>query len=228
MLINKKYIKKTTNLSILIQIITGIITLNGLNIKVEKKDSILIDILKLETIVQFIELIFYLWMSQTNINIKTLASRRYIDWVITTPTMLLSTIMFMKYEEIKEANINKYLTSNNFIEEYKEDIKKILSYNLLMIIFGYLGEINKINKLYSISIGFYFFMLCFNLIYKRFAKHSKKGKKLYKFLFVVWGLYGIAAMFPSIEKNISYNILDIIAKNFYGIYIYNEILNLRK
>ena len=228
MLISKKYIKKTTNLSILIQIITGIITLNGLNIKVEKKDIILIDILKLETIVQFIELIFYLWMSQTNINIKTLASRRYIDWVITTPTMLLSTIMFMKYEEIKEKNINKYLTSYNFIEEYKEDIKKILSYNLLMIIFGYLGEINKINKLYSISIGFYFFILCFNLIYKRFAKHSKKGKKLYKFLFVVWGLYGIAAMFPNIEKNISYNILDIIAKNFYGIYIYNEILNLRK
>ena len=228
MLISKKYIKKTTNLSILIQIITGIITLNGLNIKVEKKDIILIDILKLETIVQFIELIFYLWMSQTNINIKTLASRRYIDWVITTPTMLLSTIMFMKYEEIKEKNINKYLTSYNFIEEYKEDIKKILLYNLLMIIFGYLGEINKINKLYSISIGFYFFILCFNLIYKRFAKHSKKGKKLYKFLFVVWGLYGIAAMFPNIEKNISYNILDIIAKNFYGIYIYNEILNLRK
>lgn len=170
MLISKKYIKKTTNLSILIQIITGIITLNGLNIKVEKKDIILIDILKLETIVQFIELIFYLWMSQTNINIKTLASRRYIDWVITTPTMLLSTIMFMKYEEIKEKNINKYLTSYNFIEEYKEDIKKILLYNLLMIIFGYLGEINKINKLYSISIGFYFFILCFNLIYKRFAK----------------------------------------------------------
>lgn len=228
MLISKKYIKKTTNLSILIQIITGIITLNGLNIKVDKKDNILIDILKLETIVQFIELIFYLWMSQTNINIKTLASRRYIDWVITTPTMLLSTIMFMKYEEIKEKNINKYLTSYNFIEEYKEDIKKILSYNLLMIIFGYLGEINKINKLYSISIGFYFFMLCFNLIYKRFAKYSKKGKKLYKFLFVVWGLYGVTAIFPNIEKNVSYNILDIIAKNFYGLYIYNEILNLRE
>lgn len=228
MLLSQKYIKKTTNLSILIQIITGIITLNGLTIKVNKKENILIDILKLETIVQFIELIFYLWMSQTNINIKTLASRRYIDWVITTPTMLLSTIMFMKYEEIKEKNINKYLTSYNFIEEYKEDIKKILSYNLLMIIFGYLGEINKINKLYSISIGFYFFMLCFNLIYKRFAKYSKKGKKLYKFLFVVWGLYGVAAIFPNIEKNVSYNILDIIAKNFYGLYIYNEILNLRE
>ena len=90
--------------------------------------------------------------------------------------MLLSTIMFMKYEEIKEKNINKYLTSYNFVEEYKEDIKKILLYNLIMIIFGYLGEINKINKLYSISIGFYFFILCFNLIYKRFAKHSKKVK----------------------------------------------------
>ena len=37
MLINERFIKKTTNLSILIQLITGIITLNGLNIKVRKK-----------------------------------------------------------------------------------------------------------------------------------------------------------------------------------------------
>tara|TARA_B110000211_G_C14043363_1_gene537792 strand:- start:393 stop:1079 length:687 start_codon:yes stop_codon:yes gene_type:complete len=228
MLINRKYIKKTTNLSILIQLITGIITLNGLNIKVGKKDIILIDILKLESLVQFIELVFYIWMSQTDININTIASRRYIDWVITTPTMLLSTIMFMKYEELNEKNSNKYITSYNFVKEYKEDIKKILSYNLLMIIFGYLGEINKINKIYSISIGFCFFILCFNLIYNKFAKYSNKGKKLYKFLFIVWGMYGIAAMFPNIEKNISYNILDIIAKNFYGLYIYNEILNLRR
>jgi len=66
------------------------------------------------------------------------------------------------------------------------------------------------------------------LIYNKFAKYSIEGKKLYKFLFIVWGLYGIAAMFPNIEKNISYNILDIIAKNFYGLYIYNKILNLRK
>jgi len=222
MLINERFIKKTTNLSILIQLITGIITLNGLNIKVRKKDTILIDILKLETLVQFIELVFYIWMSQTDININTIASRRYIDWVITTPTMLLSTIMFMKYQESNEKNSNKYITSYNFVKEYNEDIKKILSYNLLMIIFGYLGEINKINKInkiYSISIGFYFFILCFNLIYNKFAKYSIEGKKLYKFLFIVWGLYGIAAMFPNIEKNISYNILDIIAKNFYGLYI---------
>ena len=155
-------------------------------------------------------------MSQTDININTIASRRYIDWVITTPTMLLSTIMFMKYQESNEKNSNKYITSYNFVKEYNEDIKKILSYNLLMIIFGYLGEINKI---YSILIGFYFFILCFNLIYNKFAKYSIEGKKLYKFLFIVWGLYCIAAMFPNIEKNISYNILDIIAKNFYGLYI---------
>ena len=33
-----------------------------------------------------------------------MTSRRYIDWVITTPTMLLSTVMFMRYQEVKEQD----------------------------------------------------------------------------------------------------------------------------
>ena len=37
-------------------------------------------------------------------------------------------------------------------------------------------------------------------------------------------MYGIAAMMPTPYKNISYNMLDIVAKNFYGIYIYYKIL----
>ena len=31
-----------------------------------------------------------------------MTSRRYIDWMITTPTMLISTILFLKYQEKKE------------------------------------------------------------------------------------------------------------------------------
>ena len=50
------------------------------------------------------------------------------------------------------------------------------------------------------------------------------GEKLYKFLVSVWSMYGIAAMMPANIKNVSYNLLDIVSKNFYGLYIYYKIL----
>ena len=46
---------------------------------------------------------------------------------------------------------------------------------------------------------------------------------LFKFLLGIWSLYGVAALLPVLAKNISYNVLDIIAKNFYGLFIYYKI-----
>ena len=40
------------------------------------------------------------------------------------------------------------------------------------------------------------------------------------FLLIVWSLYGFAALLGTKNKNISYNLLDIVAKNFYGLFIY--------
>ena len=220
-----KTVKNTIWFSLILQIITGLIPIPGLYIKLQQKDKILTDILLLETVVQFIELLFYVWIAFSILNVKQMASRRYIDWIITTPTMLLSTIMFMKYQEQKEKNEleSKPLTTRNFINENKDNIIKIFGFNFLMLVFGYLGEINTISKYISIPIGFGFFYKTFEIIYNNYANFTNKGKKLFAFIFSVWSLYGIAAMMKPNEKNISYNLLDIVAKNFYGLYIYYEI-----
>lgn len=220
-----KTVKNTIWFSLILQIITGLIPIPGLYIKLQEKDKILTDILLLETIVQFIELFFYVWIAFSILNIKKMASRRYLDWIITTPTMLLSTIMFMKYQERKEKNElqNKPLTTKNFITENKDNIMKIFGFNFLMLVFGYLGEINTISKYISIPIGFGFFFKTFEIIYNNYANFTNKGKLLFAFIASVWSLYGIAAMMKPNEKNISYNLLDIVAKNFYGLYIYYEI-----
>ena len=47
-------------------------------------------------------------------------------------------------------------------------------------------------------------------------------------MLVIWGFYGVAATFGTVNKNISYNTLDIIAKNFYGLFIYYVIVKLGK
>ena len=115
------------------------------------------------------------------------------------------------------------MNTRNFITENKDLITKIFGFNFLMLIFGYLGEINTISKYISIPIGFGFFYKTFELIYNNYANYTNKGKQLFTFLVSVWSLYGIAAMMKPNEKNISYNLLDIVAKNFYGLYIYYEI-----
>jgi bacteriorhodopsin len=223
-----KTVKNTIWFSLILQIITGLIPLQGLFIKLEEKDAILSDILTLETTVQFIELLFYVWIAFSVMNIKKMAARRYIDWVITTPTMLLSTIMFMKYQERKERGEleSKPLKTMEFIKENKDQILKLFGFNFLMLAFGYLGEVNTISKYIAIPIGFGFFYKAFELIYNNYAATTTIGKQLFTFLVSVWSLYGVAAIMSPNVKNVSYNLLDIVAKNFYGLYIYYQITQL--
>ena len=226
----KLTVKNTIWFSLFVQLITGILTLYGLFINIPKKDNILNSILGLETLVQFIEMGFYIWIAYASVKLTKMTSRRYIDWVITTPAMLLSTIMFMKYQEKKEKDKleEEPVKFWDFIKNNKIKILFIFLYNFSMLMFGYMGETNIISKYLTTPIGFYFFYKSFKLIYDDFAQKSKLGKQLFTFLLSIWSLYGVAALMPIKEKNISYNLLDIVSKNFYGLYIFYKILQVRK
>lgn len=231
-------LKYSVFISLFVQVLTGIFTLKGVFVKVPAKDIILTEIITLETIVQFIEGIFYTFIALAinKIDANLITRRRYLDWFITTPTMLLSTIMFMAYETLntkeKYGNMEKKdkndepLNLTNFMKKYKNVFIKIAAYNALMLIFGYLGETGVLNIWLSTIIGFVFFYLTFEQIYSNFVKNSpsKENKMLFTFLLIVWGLYGVAAVLPLIPKNVGYNFLDLISKNFYGIYIYFKIM----
>ena len=221
-------VSKTIYLSLIVQILTTLISLGGLFVKLKEKDLVLKEILALEGIVQLIESAFYIWVIFAIHNLENVTPRRYIDWSFSTPIMLISTIVFMKYQEYKENNINNSFKMIDFFKENKNNIIKIFVYNGLMLLFGFLGESGIIDKRIGIPIGFVFFYLSFDLIYQEYAKKSELGKKLFIFLVVVWGLYGVAAMTDLNTKNISYNMLDIVSKNFYGLFIYYIILQISK
>ena len=53
---------QSASISLFVQIIMGIVGLHGIFIKLTEKDQILTDIMILETLVQFIELCFYICM----------------------------------------------------------------------------------------------------------------------------------------------------------------------
>jgi len=221
-------VSKTIYFSLMVQIITTVISLKGVFIELSDKDKVLQDILILEAVVQIIESCFYLWVIFAIHNLNKVTPRRYIDWIFSTPIMLTSTIVFMKYKELKEKGLDTSFRISGFFTKNKDNIIKLVVYNGLMLLFGYLGETGIIDKKIGIPLGFLFFYLSFNLIYKEYAQKTEEGTKLFKFLVVIWGLYGVAAMTDLKTKNISYNILDIISKNFYGLYIYYQILQLKK
>jgi bacteriorhodopsin len=219
----------STNASIIIQILTGI-GLSGIFINLPEKHKILQSVLTLEMIVQFIELIFYISILQPMVMsaLPQMAAARYIDWFITTPTMLLSIIIFFRYEEYLENNINKKIEFFEFLKTDRDNILSIFVCNFLMLFFGYLGEIGLMDQKISTTFGFLFLGMTFYIIYKDYAVKSKNAKKIFYYMFTVWAIYGIAALMSPSTKNIMFNILDIFAKNFMGLYLYYRILRVNK
>lgn len=203
-------IYNSLQLSIIVQVITGIIELLTLFIKVSPKLILLQQMMLLEVIVQCIEGSFYIYWFYNFKKIANITPSRYADWVITTPTMLVNLICY--YIFLQNKNLN-------FMEIWNKEWKTIipiLCLNWLMLLFGYLGEIKVLPVLISVTLGFIPFLMYFYMIYKKYVStHSS----LFYYFFIFWSLYGIAATLPYNMKNNWYNILDLFAKNFFGIYL---------
>lgn len=210
----------TTYLSIIVQFVTGVIAAFGLFVPLNPADNILKSILLQETIVQVIEFFVYLILVN-RFNLESMAATRYMDWFFTTPVMLFTMTVYYTYAQWKEQKKDTTnLTLKLFIAENYKNILLILLCNFGMLLFGYLGEIKMMNRTMSAVIGFAFFFAAFSLIYENYAKHSSVGKNLFTLMFALWSLYGVAFMLPAVWKNIIINFLDIIAKNFFGVFLF--------
>lgn len=219
---------KTTYISLWIQGIAGLIVIYGLLFlnNLDPKDKVLHDILLLEGSVQLIEFVFYLYIVQ-NYYLQTMARDRYYDWVITTPTMLFTLMLYFYYEI--SITSGKVVTINTFLSQYKLSIIFVLFCNLLMLLFGYLGEVGILDLNIATALGFIAFAFAFGEIYYRFARHLPSNiRALFYIVFVIWALYGIAFLFPVDMKNTVYNGLDIIAKNMFGVYLVAKLLQVQR
>jgi len=213
-------IYKSLILSITIQLISGIIEIIALFIKVPSKFLFLQQMLLLEVIVQVIEGFFYMYWFYNFKTILNVTPKRYLDWAITTPTMLLTLIFYLIFLKYKESNISYNL---NFFDLFNQEfytIIKIFILNWLMLLFGYLGEINLMPILLGVSLGFIPFLIYYYIIYKKYALSSNDdGLNIFFYFFIIWSLYGIVAVLPYKIKNMCYNMLDIFSKNFFGIFL---------
>uniref|UniRef100_A0A6C0LAI7 Uncharacterized protein n=1 Tax=viral metagenome TaxID=1070528 RepID=A0A6C0LAI7_9ZZZZ len=205
--------------SIVIQVITGIIEVISLFVRVPFTFSFIKQLLLLEVFVQFVEGLFYIYWLFNFKTISNITPKRYFDWVITTPTMLINLIFYLIFLDHKENNTSDKL---NFFDLFNTEFNTIITVLLLnwaMLLFGYLGEVSIIPVVLGVSLGFIPFLIYFYIIYEKYAILSDDGLKMFYYFFIFWSLYGVAAVLPYNLKSMWYNILDLFAKNFFGLFL---------
>lgn len=201
----------TAYLSLAIQFITGLINIWGLTIPINPRVNIFKDLLWIEIIVQVIEFIFYIWLIR-NLQ-RNITPYRYLDWFLTTPTMLVTLMAYL--DPSNPSTMFEFFSSNI------SEIIIVILLNTLMLVFGLLGELKCMNVYASTLLGFIPFIGYFYFIYQRYIteKTSFISKNVFWYFFGIWSLYGIAAFLPYETKNSMYNILDLFAKNFFGLFL---------
>jgi hypothetical protein len=143
------------------------------------------------------------------IPVEKINNMRYIDWSITTPFMLLVLSMVLGYE-------------NKVIVKFKPFVLTMFL-NFAMLAFGYSGEIGLLNRNIAGFMGFIFFFLTYGTIWKLFMTGSKitvQSKFIFWIFLGTWSLYGLFYYTNDATKLIGYNILDLIAKAFVGIFFW--------
>jgi hypothetical protein len=207
--------------SLCVQIITGIFDLHVLSMKFDTSVSLIKNLLWIEVLVQFIEGTFYLWLVMNFSKIGNVTKYRYYDWIITTPSMLFTYCMFLYYINTKDK-LNTESFSQTFYEAVETnifDLLPIFVFNTMMLFFGYLAEIGKMDAVVSAVLGFIPFIIFFYLIYDTYAKYTYIGRMTFVYFSGIWALYGFASVLNYKYKNASYNILDLLSKNFFGIFL---------
>lgn len=188
-------------------------------------------ILAIETTVNIIASFAYsqlITFINNPIDFSSITNFRYLDWIATTPLLLLSFTLYLQYKKNISSN-----TINNLNEINKPtakiDFNKIgiiILLNVIMLIFGFMGETGRMNHIIACIIGFIPFIIMFYLIWKWYGD-VMHNKNIFSIFLVVWSLYGIVYFLPNTSKNISYNILDIIAKVGFGLLVWFEVVQLR-
>ena len=183
----------------------------------------------LEYIVSIIEFFGYILLGYY-LNTKTnLTLLRYADWFVTTNILLVSLSLFLifnniycdEYLSLTEKNHKLEQYTFQFLQkEYMSEFLKIMFFNTSMLIFGFLGELNVIQKNISLGFGLMFFALSFYYVVTNFAKNFLINNVVLGIFIFIWLLYAVAFTMKFDQKNIAYNFLDLISKNMFGIFLF--------
>ena len=201
---------------------------------------ILSRVLQLETVVQAVELAWYLlflyrWVRKMD----TPVWWRYLDWMVTTPTMLVN-LMFLLFYFHSPTAPESILT---------DDASKVASifivviFDLIMLLIGFsyeddgisYGKQNRFkylqpfpdNKDLGIATGFVPFFGAFAPVFVVLNnRYTGEGLAVVLSTVFVWALYAAAAFVNSVPlRNAAYNVLDVLSKNSIAILTFSIVMN---
>jgi bacteriorhodopsin len=202
-----------------LQVIAGLIEIWGLSFSVSEQDLIVRDVLVSEVWIEVVEFIFYSYLAGLILFSKiplSITTQRYIDWLITTPFMLINFAFFFMYRNNKHQG-------KRYIELLKQEaptLIKIIIANFLMMACGLLGELGIMSQCVSTGLGFIPFAYIFKQLYSNYVgKEDQLSLTMFYIVFAIWGSYGVSALLPFTTKNVCYNILDLFAKNAFGVFV---------
>lgn len=204
--INTEIVKNSFNISYTFLVTTGTITFIE---ALRTDDAKIRHIMNIETCISLIAGIFYTkfieMMKDNDIDYEKINLIRYTDWFLSTPLMLLGLGLVMTYNLKTELKFKQFLI--------------MILLNFGMLLFGYLGEINKIDKKFALTGGFILFAFLFYYIYAQFIRNKKNTQNfvIYLIFLIIWSIYGLVYMSNPQLKNLIFNILDTIAKCIVGI-----------
>ncbi len=139
---------------------------------------------------------------------------RYMDWFFTVPLLIIEFYLILSVE----------------IDIPKSIFYKLLLASILMLLFGFLGEANIINRTYGFILGSIFWLyIIYQIFYGELYKFKKKiNNNSINFIYdalkwiitVGWAIYPIGYLLNNTDMNLTYNIGDFINKILYVLIIW--------
>lgn len=139
---------------------------------------------------------------------------RYMDWFLTVPLLI----------------IEFYLILNIELEIPKSIFLKILVASILMLLFGFLGELGYIDRTKGFILGTIFWIyIVYEIFFGELQKYKKKIKsKSIHFVYdtlkwiitIGWIIYPLGYLLNTTNMNLVYNLGDFINKILYALIIW--------
>lgn len=205
--------------SIVVQLILLVVLAYNVDMPVSPELAVLREAFRFEYYVSIIEFLGYLLIGYMLFQKKSVTVYRYADWFITTSILLISLSYVFLYRLYKEKDKTKELTNKYIFTEYRPVLQSLFLSNFFMLLFGFLGEMKKIPYWIGYILGMICFIITFTTLSNNFVKENKANDDLFTIFMLIWLFYGFAYLMPYKSKNMFYNLLDLVSKNMFGLYI---------
>ena len=206
-------ILQTAKISLGVQLATGVVTFVGFFLPdpsgYEHADDVR-TILGIEGVSQLIEFAYYatvVFYLKRELSTWT----RYIDWFLSTPVMLVSTAMFFVHRDDGGDVMGVFERPNTAV---------VLTLNASMLSVGFVMELGALDRTAGVGIGSVLLIATFAALSRDLRRDDSMSVSIFFLMLFVWFAYGLAALFSYVPRNVGYNLLDLVSKNFYGLFLF--------